>query len=146
MNTSGRLNDSLPFEEVVKFDQDHFPTPWNPEAWWGLDMSRHKLFTWHDSEKLLGFALFEVSPYDDSSHLYKILIHPVHQCQGHAKVFWSCIVVELKKLGRKSVYLEVNSGNLSAVRFYEKCGFVLLRKNKSYYTTGEDALVMTLTL
>jgi hypothetical protein len=81
MNISGKLTTSLPTEEVIKFDKSYFPTPWNPEDWWGLDMSRHRLFTWHESEKLLGFALFEVSPYDDSSHLYKLLIHPSYQNQ-----------------------------------------------------------------
>lgn len=146
MNISGKLTISLPTEEVIKFDKSYFPTPWNPEDWWGLDMSRHRLFTWHESEKLLGFALFEVSPYDDSSHLYKLLIHPSYQNQGQARAFWSSILEEFKKLGRKSIYLEVNSGNLSALRFYEKCGFILLRKNKAYYSTGEDALTMTLTL
>lgn len=146
MNISGKLTISLPTEEVIKFDISYFPTPWKSEDWWDLDMSRHRLFTWHESEKLLGFALFEVSPYDDTSHLYKLLIHPSYQNQGHARAFWSSILEDFKKLGRKSIYLEVNSGNLSALRFYEKCGFVLLRKNKAYYTTGEDALTMTLTL
>ncbi len=146
MNISGKLTISLPTEEVIKFDISYFPTPWKSKDWWDLDMSRHRLFTWHESEKLVGFALFEVSPYDDSSHLYKILIQPCHQGQGHARAFWSSILEELKKLGRKSIYLEVNSGNLTALRFYEKCGFLILRKNKAFYSSGEDALTMTLTL
>ena len=148
MNITGKLKISSPSDDVIQFDRDYFPHPWSPEQWLDLDSSQYKLFTWYQSEKLIGFALFGISSFDNVAHLYKIIIHPSGRNKGEASLFWSSILIELKRLPLHlhTIYLEVRSANSPAIEFYKKCGFILLRRNKAYYSTGEDALIMTLML
>lgn len=47
---------------------------------------------------------------------------------------------------RLQVLLEVRVSNQSAIRLYQKCGFEILQTRKSFYSDGEDAYQMKLTL
>jgi ribosomal protein S18 acetylase RimI-like enzyme len=51
-----------------------------------------------------------------------------------------------KKLKSKSVRLTVRAGNTSAIRLYEKAGYIFLRRMLRYYMDGEDGLIMEKTL
>jgi ribosomal protein S18 acetylase RimI-like enzyme len=48
--------------------------------------------------------------------------------------------------GIESLFLEVRVSNTSAIRLYEKSGFVRQSIRPRYYSNGEDALVYRLTL
>lgn len=147
MNTTGKLaTEPFTTPDVVKLDQDHFPHPWTMEQWSELKTDQNILYTWRTQNTLIGYCLFGITPVDDVAHLFKILIDPVHRHQGNAVLFWSAIVhaLKIKKLSR--IYLEVEASNQRAILFYEKAGFKLLRRNKGYYSNGEDALMMELTL
>ncbi len=142
MNTIGKLLCAPVSEEIVALDSCFFPNPWTSEQWKSLDPSQSLLLEWRGGEKLLGFALFGLIPGDDLAHLYKILILPERQGSGEALAFWKEITKFLKELGPSRVYLEVEAGNARALKFYQKVGFQLLRKNKGYYSNGEDAWMM----
>lgn len=146
MNTTGRISQTQVSEEVVDLDRSHFPNPWSEEQWRTLDPSQNILLEWSSGEKLLGFALFGVIPGDDLAHLFKILILPEYQGSGEAMAFWREIVLFLKAQGLQRVYLEVEAGNGRAQKFYQKVGFKVLRRNKGYYSNGEDALMMDYSL
>ena len=51
-------------------------------------------------------------------------------------------------MGRKSdeIYLEVRISNESAIKMYEKLGFQIKSKLRTYYRDGEDAYLMALEL
>jgi [ribosomal protein S18]-alanine N-acetyltransferase len=51
-------------------------------------------------------------------------------------------------IGRKSdeIYLEVRVSNESAIKMYEKLGFQIKSKLRTYYRDGEDAYLMALEL
>lgn len=147
MNTTGKLAiEPLSSPEVLQLDQAYFPHPWAPEQWLELNPDQNILFSWRTQNTLIGYSLFGISPGDDVAHLFKILIDPAFRKKGNAVLFWSAIVhaLKIKKLSR--VYLEVEASNQRAILFYEKAGFKLLRRNKGYYSNGEDALMMELTL
>lgn len=132
--------------EVIDLDQAFFPNPWTTEQWLSTPLDQHLLFTWRTSERVIGYALLQAISSDDLAHLLKILLIPDCRGQGEAKTFWNKILEELTGLGLKNIYLEVEASNASAIRFYEKCGLQLLRRNKAYYSNGEDALIMSMTL
>ena len=142
MNTTGKISQVFISEEIVDLDNSYFPNPWSDEQWRSLDPSQNVLLEWRNGEKLLGFALFGAIPGDDLAHLFKILILPEYQGSGEAMAFWKELTQFLKTKGLERVYLEVEASNLRAQKFYEKVGFRLLRKNKGYYSNGEDALMM----
>ena len=147
MNTTGKLAvEPVTTPDVLALDQAAFPHPWTSEQWSELKADQNILFTWRTQNTLIGYCLFGTNPGDDVAHLFKILIDPAHRQQGNAVLFWSAIVhaLKIKKLSR--VYLEVEVSNQRAILFYEMAGFKLLRRNKGYYSNGEDALMMELTL
>ncbi len=148
MSIIGKLaGPEAPCSEVTSLDCELFPRPWNLEQWGSLSRDRFLLFTWRSQEsRLLGFALYGVAPGDDVAHLYKILLRPEYRGMGEAKAFWLAITERLRGRGYASVYLEVESLNHVAIRFYERAGFRHLRRVRSYYSDGGDALMMNLTL
>ena len=147
MNITGELTrENLDSEEIVDLDQAYFPHPWSTSQWKELNPAHHLLYSWKMEDKLIGYALFSHVPGDDTAHLYKILVLPDYRRTGKTVEFWSCITSELRKQSVTGVFLEVEASNLSAVRFYEKVGFLTLKKTKGYYSNGEDGLMMSLTL
>jgi len=147
MNTTGSFLALSNFpEDVIKLDQDHFPRPWTTGQWNNLNPAQNHLLTWNLENELIGYALFQYLSDDDTAHLLKILMLPKVRRSGEAAKFWSEITSYLRSEGLKDIYLEVEATNTQAIGFYEKCGFKLLRKNKAYYSNGEDALMMSMTL
>lgn len=147
MNITGKLSiESFDSIDIQQMDQDDFPHPWNTHQWSELAPCNHLLFSWRNQNTLIGYCLFGLIPGDDVAHLYKILISSPFQGRGHASEFWSAILQDLKTRKVSRVYLEVNAINIPAIKFYEKCGFRLLRRNQGYYSNGEDGLMMELTL
>lgn len=65
---------------------------------------------------------------------------------GASRIFWSELQSALKIRGYRSVYLEVEESNARAQSYYKKLGFQILRRVKSYYSDGEGAVMMQLTI
>ncbi len=145
MNITGR-NPGEILRKVIQLDHEFFPEPWTSSQWENLNWDLYAFFPWSEGEELLGFALLGIVPGDDTAHLYKILVHPSRQGTPQVQAFWSDIKEQLKGSGICHIYLEVNSNNQKAIGFYTKQGFRLLRQNKAYYSSGDDALIMSLTL
>jgi ribosomal protein S18 acetylase RimI-like enzyme len=150
MNITGKLSQESPgsehWDQILDFDLRFFSRPWNREAWEDLDWDFHQLFGWVLGEKVIGLALFSLLPGDKVGHLLKIFMEPSHRGRGETVLFWRELTFSLKSLGAESAYLEVEAGNLRAISFYKKIGFQELRRIKSYYSDGADALTMQLTL
>ena len=150
MNTTGKLREAglagPELNEIILLDHLHFPNPWSEQQWRELNPDQNLILAWRSQDKCQGFALFGAVPGDNTVHLYKILLHPNYRGTGMAHDFWRASCLFLKSKGIISVYLEVEADNNRAISFYEKVGFTLLRKNKGYYSNGQDALIMELTL
>jgi ribosomal-protein-alanine N-acetyltransferase len=83
----------------------------------------------------------------DEGHILNIAVHPDMRQRGIANALLEKVVDGLSEKGCKSLYLEVRASNISAIRFYEKYGFVSVGIRKNYYTSPkEDAVVMMLGL
>jgi len=93
--------------------------------------------------QVVGFCLVMVAP--DVAHLLVIGVSRAHHRQG----FGSLLMEWCEQVARKQglpVMLEVRPSNVSALAFYEKCGFQRIGVRRGYYPTGkgqrEDAWVM----
>lgn len=146
MNITGNISEEKVSDEVINLDQTYFPTPWTTKQWQDLNLENHTLFGWRVGGKLTGIALLATIPGDDTAHLLKILLLHNSRGTGASLSFWAAIIQELRRKGMKSVYLEVETTNQRAEAFYKKVGFKLLRVQKGFYSGGEDALIMNLTL
>lgn len=147
MNTTGSFHHEIQIpDDVIRADQSFFPNPWTNNQWLELDLKQHHLLTWRKQNELIGYALFQQVSGDDTAHLLKILIIPEKRGMSFTREFWMSILTFLKGTGTHGIYLEVESNNNRAISFYNKSGFKLLRRIKGYYSNGEDALTMMLTL
>lgn len=146
MNITGKISSERVSNEIIRLDQTFFPTPWTDRQWQDLAHETHTLLCWREGEVLKGFCLLWTLEGDNVAHLLKILLLEETRGTESSTKFWGGICDDLKKKGFQSVYLEVEAGNRRAQAFYEKVGFKAVRRNKAYYSSGEDALIMTLTL
>lgn len=150
MNTTGNFlvlnSSSADFLQILDLDVRDFPRPWSKDDWLALNWDHHVLYGFKSGNDLTAFALFGRVPGDDVAHLLKICVAQNLRGSGLTQEFWKSCTDKLKLQNVKSIYLEVESRNQRAVLFYEKCGFLLLRKIKGYYSDGTDALTMEMTI
>lgn len=144
MNTTGKFHLLGPkdLDQIIEWDETYFPMPWSAKQWREMNLEHHLLMSWEE----MGFALFGFMEGDDTAHLLKILIKPELRGKGPALNFWKEILNFLTSKKVKNIYLEVEASNERAIGFYQKLGFLTLRRVKGYYSNGSDALMMNLTL
>lgn len=79
--------------------------------------------------------------------IYNIAVSPSYQNQGIGQKLINQLVNHTANLPLRSIWLEVRESNLKAIKFYEKNGFTIISKRKSYYSDPvEDAITMTKTV
>ena len=92
---------------------------------------------------VVGFAV--VLEVVDQAELQNISIHPDHKELGLGEELLDYVIKGLpKKINQ--IYLEVRVSNFSAIRLYNKIGFVEIGQRRGYYSTEygrEDALLMS---
>jgi ribosomal-protein-alanine N-acetyltransferase len=79
-------------------------------------------------------------------HLHQLCTLPQKQGQGLATALIRHTLEQAQTRGAQTAFLEVGSLNHAAVHVYEKCGFIVDKIRKAYYTNGDDALVMSRTM
>lgn len=133
--------DHRDFPVVVELDQKYLHASWTRSGWEVLADSM-LLYVWH-APGPVGFALYQLSPEENLAHLLKIVVAPLARGAG-TEAFWRAQLEDLTKQNINRIYLEVAANNAAAIRFYEKSGFQMLRRVRSYYSDGSDAISMEL--
>ena len=91
-----------------------------------------------------GFSNFKKLGFVKKGHVVSIAVMDEHRGKG----FGSAIVNEgingVKIRQCSELYLEVRCSNNDAVRLYEKLGFSINQRLKTYYRDGEDAYLMAI--
>ncbi len=99
--------------------------------------------------ELVGYGMISLAA--DESHILNFAIKPDQQRRGFGERLVQHLIEKKKKRLIKNMFLEVRISNISAIRLYEKVGFVCIDRRKDYYDTidkdiKEDAWVMKLEL
>lgn len=93
-------------------------------------------YIWNNEEgNLVGF--FSVAEKKHSLEIVNIGVDPTFQGKGFGKQIMSFAEELAKKAGKEKVELVTNIKNLSAVGFYQKIGFVIVKELENYYGDGE---------
>ena len=130
---------------LIELDQNHFPTPWSKVDWNQLfNISHRFLILIEDEAEILGFALFETAVADSFAHLLKIIVNPNKRRKNIGKNLLREALRELLSRGIKSFFLEVEEDNMAAIKVYESQGFKTIHLKKQFYSSGANALIMTL--
>ena len=82
----------------------------------------------------------------DELHLIHIATHPGARRRGAARALMTALVDRAIRDKCRLVLLEVRRSNRAAIRLYRSFGFSAMGVRRSYYTDGEDAVEMMLTL
>ncbi len=95
-------------------------------------------------KQIVGFLSGEIM-YDESNILM-IAVDKSFQRRGIGRALVSNFLEKVRSCKISSVYLEVSKNNDIALNFYRKLNFKEYGMRKSYYSNGEDAVLMKLDL
>jgi len=93
-----------------------------------------------------GFSNFKKLGFVKKGHVVSIAVINEHRSKGFGSALVNESITGVKIRQCSELYLEVRCSNNDAVRLYEKLGFSIAQKLKSYYRDGEDAYVMAIDL
>lgn len=130
--------------EVDAIEQASFQNPWPMEAL-AFELEQNAFcnsFVIEVRGRIAAYAFLWVV--DDDSHLINIAVDDKLRRSGLGGFFLRRLIMFAKECCAKRMRLEVREGNEAAVRLYLKHGFTVTGREKSYYSNGEDALVMIL--
>jgi len=93
-----------------------------------------------------GFSNIKKLGFVKKGHVVSIAVMNEYRCKGFGSALVNESIKGVKIRQCSELYLEVRCSNNDAVRLYEKLGFSITQKFKSYYRDGEDAYVMAIDL
>ena len=101
-----------------------------PEGRWvaNLENSNGGTLVCVDNGRIVGTSSFCESRFNQFKgwvEIISIYILPDYMGRGFGKVFFDSVIVELKKMGYRNIFVWVLEENLRARKFYEKEGFVM---------------------
>jgi ribosomal-protein-alanine N-acetyltransferase len=97
-----------------------------------------------DRGVVLGYLLFwHVA---DEAHVINVAVAPAERRKGIGRALVDHLVAYARANAIVKVLLEVRASNVAAIRLYEQAGFTRFNVRERYYSDGEDAVEMMLTL
>ena len=116
-----------------------------PEAFLVAEISG-KLIGYIMCKMEYGFSNFKKLGFVKKGHVVSVAVIDEHRGKGIGSelVNESLKGVKMRQCGE--MYLEVRCSNNDAVRLYEKLGFFMNQRLKTYYRDGEDAYLMAINL
>ncbi len=97
-----------------------------------------------DRGVVLGYLLFwHVA---DEAHVINVAVAPSERRKGIGRALVDHLVAYARANAIVKVLLEVRASNVAAIRLYEQAGFTRFNVRERYYSDGEDAVEMMLTL
>jgi len=102
---------------------------WKENFFERIQTDQNKFLRWvMVGHERAGFVLFGIEKHRYMSAeigvIYEFYIRPVYRRMGVGKECARRVIDELRRLGASKIQLEVVVGNVSAVAFWEKLGFV----------------------
>jgi [ribosomal protein S18]-alanine N-acetyltransferase len=91
---------------------------------------------------LAGFILSRLVR--DEAEILSIAVASARQGRGLARQLLDTNLRRLAALGARSVFLEVEEGNVSARRLYRRAGFREVGRREAYYAAGQSAAALVL--
>lgn len=136
--------------EILAIENDSFPTPWSPALFHSemnnpisrILVGRVELDL---GNAVAGYIIFwRVA---DEIHLHNIAVRRDLRERGIASRLLSKVIWDCRLEGARFMTLEVRRSNVPAQKLYDRFGFSVRGLRPRYYTdTGEDALIMSVTL
>ena len=91
-----------------------------------------------------GFSNFKKLGFVKKGHVVSVAVLEEQRKKGIGRALIEEAIAGAKIKKADELYLEVRCSNNEAVRIYEKIGFIIKQRIKSYYRDGEDAYLMAI--
>ena len=124
---------------VAEIERACFPDCWGEQTWRSF-FSRSDFFGFvaEEGDKVLGYVC-GTSLFEDSE-LLRIAVRIEERKNGLGEKLLCSLIEEAKNKGAEKMFLEVRESNVSAIKLYEKLGFIKLSVRKNYYEGVENAI------
>ena len=80
--------------------------------------------------------------FNKKGHIISIAVLPEHRKKGLGQALMDEAMIAMKSYGSSEYYLEVRVSNQPAVGMYQKLGYHIAKRLRTYYMDGEDAYLM----
>ena len=130
-------------EQVLPIEEANFSTPWTANGFFTFLIREDALFlTAEEDGEILGYCGIILSL--DEGEITNVCVREDCRRRGIGQMLMEGLIRETKKAGVRVWHLEVRQSNESAIRLYEKLGFVQDGLRKGYYEAPkEDAVLMS---
>ncbi|MCI0546686.1 MAG: ribosomal protein S18-alanine N-acetyltransferase [Candidatus Rokubacteria bacterium] len=134
-------------DAVLAIERVSFKTPWSAAAF-RYELTRNRvarcIVSRADGQVTGYLCLWEIGP---EIHITNLAVHPAWRRRGIGRALLVPTLEGARRRGVKLAVLEVRPSNTEALGLYESLGFRVIGRRKGYYfDTGEDALVMEVSL
>jgi ribosomal-protein-alanine N-acetyltransferase len=130
---------------IARLHAASFHRGWSEEEFASLLLDRHVIA--HRAmvgKKLVGFILSRLAA--DEAEILSVAVAASGRGRGVARELLDRHLRRLAALGIKSVFLEVDPGNVPACRLYKKAGFHQVGHRPGYYPPADGAATSALVL
>ncbi|MGN6422799.1 MAG: ribosomal protein S18-alanine N-acetyltransferase [Asticcacaulis sp.] len=108
----------------------------------------HRTYVFEADGEIVSFVVMAVVA--GEGEILTLATDPSYQNKGLARLLLLQVIETLRKEGADSLFLEVATDNMHAIRLYEGCGFVRSGRRKAYYSRRNappvDAYILRLAL
>lgn len=133
------LNDLQQIKDILSSDFDDF---------WNYDILKEELecsnsyfiIAKNDNNEIVGFAGLKIIV--DEADIMNIVVKKSFRHNGIGSILLENLISYAKDKNLKTITLEVNEHNLSAIRLYDKFNFDNIGIRKKYYDCESDAIIM----
>ena len=132
-------------DQVMEIEEELFSVPWTKEGFLTFLMKENGMFlVVEEKDRILGYCgLLTVL---DEGDVTNVAVRRDRQREGIGNFLMESMIRLAEERGIAMIHLEVRAGNETAIRLYERQGFVRDGLRKGYYTDPtEDAVLMTRT-
>ena len=131
---------------VLAIEKEAFPTPWSENSF-RQELSGRGRYFWilEKDGEVVGYICFWV--WGEEMQVANLAIKKEYRGQRLGEYLLRQALRLSSKKGAKTAFLEVREKNLPARKLYQRLGFQSIgRRTKYYLDTGEDALILALSL
>ncbi len=132
-------------DTLTKIHEECFPRYWNRQAFTDFFAVKDTFaLLVEEAGKAIAMMVYRVT--FDQADVLTLAVLPAFRRRGIAKMLVGKTLESCKELGAKKLFLEVEDGNIAALKLYENAGFKNISRRKLYYQQLDgsltDALVM----
>ena len=133
--------ENMNITDIENLDISNFDDFWNMDILKDeLSIETSQFICAKYENEIVGFAGIKIVL--DEADIMNIAVRKDYRRQGIATLLLNHILNVCKEKNIKTIHLEVNEENFSAISLYQKFGFEICGRRKQYYDNTYDAILM----